>query len=99
MMNILPLPIGLTPPTASSSGVVDVALGGTVSGFSSLVQGYPYYADTMGHLIKGNAYYGRSSSSSSDEFEYVTDDATNTIVTVDSKIGVAAGKDTMFVHT
>ena len=98
MMNILPLPVGVTPPSGStSSGAVDVAMGGSVSGFTSLDQGYSYYADTMGRLVQGDTYYGRDDSS--EDFAYVTDDAANKIVTVDSKIGFAADANTMFIRT
>jgi hypothetical protein len=98
LMENLPLPLGVTPPSSSksSSSHADVVLGGAADGFSGLVQGMNYYTDTMGRLVKGDSYKGRESSA---DYYYVTDSSTNTIVAQDGKVGFASATDTLFVHT
>lgn len=40
---------------------VDTVVAGTMSGFSNLVVGKPYYATTKGTIVAGPSYYGRYS--------------------------------------
>lgn len=98
LMESLPLPLGVTPPSGSNSGSskADVVLGGGVDGWSGLSQGVNYYADTMGQLVKGDSYKGREAGQ---EFSYVVDAASDKIVAQDGRVGYAAAADTLFVHT
>lgn len=99
LMEVKPAPLGVTPPSSSSSGTTtgkaDVCFSGTLSGWSELAQGFTYYTDTMGHVIKGDSYYGRDSST---QWGYMYDSASETYVTVDGKIGFAPTTNSMFVH-
>lgn len=67
--------------TKSGEGVV--VSGGLVSGLSGLVPGKTYATNTMGRLVAVD-YYGSDSS-----IPYIVDTNTNTIISSDSKVGVA----------
>ena len=92
--------------TAATSAAVDVCVAGSLAGWTTgssnsgaLNTGYVYYTNTMGTVIQGNSYYGRDvSGASSTEYYYYYDATSNTILTLDSKIGFATATDTLFVQ-
>ena len=72
--------------TATSASSAQIQLNGVVNGFSGLVPGASYYADTRGNLIMSTLPYGSVSSYSS-LYDYI--ETESTIVTLDAKVGVA----------
>jgi hypothetical protein len=98
MMEVHPAPLGVTSSASTtSSASLNVVLSGTVSGWdSSLSLGVVYYGNSMGSLIEGDAYYGRQTS---EDFSYIYDSKTDTIVAQDGQVGFASAKDTLFVRT
>ncbi len=101
MREVLPGPFGLTPPqtgTISKGSSVDVCVSGVQNGFSKLLTGYVYYANTKGDLVKSDVLYGREGTAGLDQQAYYYDATTNTIVTANSRVGFAASTQTIFVQ-
>ncbi len=56
------------------------------SRFFVLFVGMTYYTNTLGDILSGGAFFGR------DTAFYAEDSATNTIVTLEGKVGVATAE-------
>lgn len=111
VVEILPTPIGIiatsTGNTRSAKSMTEsstegiVALAGTVPDFSGLVPGLKYYTNTMGQMMTvGSAYSGRvcSASPNADEYYYIFDEDSNTIVSLDSQVGVASSSSSILIQ-
>lgn len=57
--------------------------------------GMVYYSNTMGDIINSKTYVGRSSYN---EFSYIVDVETNTIITYNSKVGFSISSDSLYVQ-
>lgn len=90
---------------SNAVGTAEVVLSGTVDVAAStavLTPGMSYYCTSMGTVVSGNTYYGREGSSVSGSGEgsayyYIDDVVSNTIVTLDSRIGVATASNTLLL--
>ena len=95
-MEICPLPFGIV--TSITNGVADIAVSGTVSSSSlkGLTTGVNYYTNTMGNVLASTSYYGHESTGDSSTYFYV--DNGNTIVTLDSKVGLATASNAVYIQ-
>jgi hypothetical protein len=63
-----------------------------------------YYSNTMGQPITGGAYHGRESSTTtsgsgdSTAYYYIKDLNSDTLITLNSKLGVATASDTILMQ-
>lgn len=101
----LPGPAGITTSSSSSSSssyssssgtATSVAVSGVLSDvYSTLMAGRVYYANTLGSIVDGGVYLGRSQA---DEEEYVYDSANNALVTTASKVGFSMQANQLLVQ-
>lgn len=102
LMNRLPAPVGIS---AASGTSLAVAVSGSVSGLPSLTPGKVYYSNSKGDLVASNSFAGHSNSlsisglNSQSNLYYIYDADNNAYVTLESKVGIATAKDTLFVQT
>ena len=87
----------------SATNTAEIVLAGTLSLTSStapqLAPGMNYYANTMGEVLSGGTFYGRGGSSAySSAYYYVESADGSTIVTLDSKVGVATAANAIYVQ-
>lgn len=98
VMEILPEPIGIAQPTvvSSSSVTASVVISGTISGFSNLIVGTPYYATTSGKLIAASSSFGRIPGGYDVTLTYVQ--SGNILVSLGSYVGIAISPTTILVQ-
>ncbi len=65
-----------------------------------LFVGMTYYTNTMGKPVSGGVYHGREGSATGDsvEYYYIDDVASDTLITLNSKIGVATAQSVLLVQ-